>query len=114
MGSSTHPVSDDYRQVASDEVHEETGLIISASRFRRVGSRQLVSTLSAHHAHLFAAELTAAEMAQAKSLAANQTVNGVEEDSERTYVEVMSLRDILGSNNVDWSTVGMIMQALDS
>jgi hypothetical protein len=34
---------------------------------------------------------------------------GVEEDSERTYVEVQTIREILGSDVVDWSSLGMIL-----
>jgi len=111
-GSSTRPVSDDYRQVASSEVHEETGLIISADRFQSFGSRQVAGTLSTHHAHLFAAELTQEEMAQAKLLAKNNEVNGVEEDSERTYVEVTTVAEMLANPNADWSVVGMVLQAV--
>lgn len=110
-GSSLKPGKDPL-QVASEEVHEETGLIVAASRFVALGSRQLAATLSTHHSHLFAAELTKGEMAQAKALAANETVAGVEEDSERTYVEVTTLRQMLEDKLVDWSTLGMVAQAL--
>lgn len=112
-GSSVKPGKDPL-QVASDEVHEETGLIISADRFKALGSRQVAGTLSTHHAHLFAAELTRAEMAQAKLLAENNQVNGVEEDSERTYVEVTTVAKMLASADTDWSVVGMVMKALMS
>lgn len=110
-GSSVKPGRDPL-QVASDEVHEETGLIISADRFKGLGSRQVAGTLSTHHAHLFAAELTSAEMAQAKLLAENNEVNGVEEDSERTFVEVVNVAHLLQEPEADWSTVGMVLKAL--
>lgn len=110
-GSSVKPGLDPL-QVASEEVHDETGLIIPASRFQALGSRQVAATVSAHHAHLFAAEVTTAEMSQAKTLAAAQVVNGVEEDSERTIVEVTSFGELLAGKLVDWSTLGMISQAI--
>ena len=110
-GSSVKPGKDPL-QVASEEVHEETGLIIPSTRFRALGSRQVAATVSTHHAHLFAAEVSAAEMSQAKTLAANQTVNGVEEDSERTFVEVTTFGELLAGKLVDWSTLGMITQAI--
>ena len=110
-GSSLKPGKDPL-QVASEEVHEETGLIVAASRFVALGSRQLAATLSSHHSHLFAAELTKGEMAQAKALAEAETVAGVEEDSERTYTEVSTLRQMLDDKFVDWSTLGMVAQAL--
>ena len=99
-------------QVAAEEVHEETGIIIPPMRFRSLGSRQMIGTLSSHHAHLFAVELTPAEMAQAKAVAAAGTAYGVEEDCERTYVEVTTFRDLLAGSLVDWTTVGMVAQAL--
>lgn len=99
-------------QVASEEVHEETGLIVPATRFRSLGSRQVAGTLSAHHAHLFAAELSASEMAEAKVLAEAQTAHGVVEDTERTYVEVTTFGALLGGSSVDWATVGMVAQAI--
>ena len=110
-GSSFKPGKDPL-QVASEEVHEETGLILPAHRFRAMGSRQLAATLSAHHSYLFTAELSAAEMSQAKALAASQAVNGVEEDSERTFVEVTTFGALLSGKLVDWSTLGMISQAI--
>lgn len=110
-GSSVKPGKDPL-QVASDEVHEETGLIIAADRFKPLGSRQVAGTLSTHHAHLFAAELTSAEMAQAKILAENNEVNGVEEDSERTFVEVVNVAHLLQEPEADWSVVGMVLKAL--
>ena len=110
-GSSFKPGQDPLR-VASEEVHEETGLIIPASRFREVRSRQLAATLSAHHAHLFAAELTQQEMAQARLLAESQETHGVVEDTERTYVEVTTLREMLAGGLVDWSMIGMVAQAV--
>lgn len=110
-GSSMKPGQDPLH-VASDEVHEETGLIIPAERFQPLGSRQVAGTLSAHHAHLFAAELSQAEMAQAKALAAANQAHGVEEDSERTYVEVTTLRQILTEPTTDWATIGMITRAI--
>lgn len=110
-GSSLKPGKDPL-QVASEEVHEETGLIVAASRFKPLGSRQLAATLSSHHAHLFAALLTETEMAQAKALAAANAVEGVEADSERTYIEVTTFGKMLQEQLVDWSMIGMVAQAI--
>lgn len=110
-GSSLKPGHDPLR-VASDEVHEETGLIVPADRFRALGSRQVAGTLSSHHAHLFAAELTASEMAQARKVATANKVHGVVEDSERTFVEVTTLGRLLAEGTVDWSVLGMVAQAV--
>lgn len=39
-------------------------------------------------------------------------VFGNEADSERTFVEVVTLRDLMLSNLVDWSQLGMIFRAI--
>jgi len=111
-GGSSSKDGENPKQVAAHEVHEETGIIIPADRFQYIGSRQLAGTLSVHKAHAYAAELTAGEMQQAQALAASNAVQGVEEDTERTYVEVVSLRDALKESLLDWSMVGMICQTL--
>lgn len=108
-GSSFKPGGDPL-SLASSEAHEETGLALDASRFRQHESRQLVATLSAHHAHLFSAEITEEEEAWLRSQAG--VAHGVVEDTERTYVEVQTLREIRQSSAVDWSMLGMIMQVL--
>ncbi|HEY7309899.1 MAG TPA: nucleoside 2-deoxyribosyltransferase domain-containing protein [Gemmataceae bacterium] len=99
-------------QVACAEVEEETCLRIAPERLRPLGSRQFAATLSTHHAHVFAAELTAEEMSRAECLADALTVAGVAADSERTVVEVATVRDILQNELTDWATAGMVMRAL--
>lgn len=44
------------------------------------------------------------------------TVFGVAEDSERTYIEVKRLGDIIASasNALDWAMLGMILTAVTS
>jgi ADP-ribose pyrophosphatase YjhB (NUDIX family) len=111
-GGSSASKDQDCLQVASEEVHEETGLIIPKDRFVALGSRQVAATLSAHHAHLFAVELTAEEMAQAKALAAAGVTHGIEEDSERTYVDVRTVRELVYTELIDWSMLGMVLKAL--
>ena len=110
-GSSVKPDQDPL-QIASEEVREETGLRIPADRFTFIGNRQLVATLSSHHAFCYAAPITAEELAEAVEMAENQEIHGVEEDSERTYVEVTTVEDLLSDNRMDWSMMGMLMQAL--
>jgi 8-oxo-dGTP pyrophosphatase MutT (NUDIX family) len=99
-------------EVACAEVGEETGLLLAPERLRRVGGRQLVGTLASHHAHVFAAELTAEELALLRQRAATQEACGVAADSERTFLEVVTLRELLASGLADWATLGMVWQAL--
>lgn len=101
-------------EVALEEVVEETGLSLDASRLRYVGSRQLAGTLSSHHSHLYSVELSALELLSLKRQAFLKTTFGVDADSERTYLEVVTLGSLLKNADSDWSCVGMVMTALNS
>lgn len=99
------------RQLATDECREETGLVISAERMLQHESRQLVATFSAHHAHLFSVELTEQEIAELRG--AEGITHGAEGSSERTYVEVKKLSEIMRADSgVDWSVLGMILSVV--
>jgi 8-oxo-dGTP pyrophosphatase MutT (NUDIX family) len=95
--------------VAREEVHEETGLDIPAARLRRHPDRQLLGTLSTHHAHLFAAELTPVEIAEVRARASSRNPHGLLAETERTYPCVRTVREIFDDPCVDWSTIGMII-----
>lgn len=107
-GSSFHEVEDG-RRVAADELREETGVAIPMERFVRHAARQCMATMITHRAELYAIELSAEELAVFE---AREGQRFGEHDSERTYVEVRSLGEILGANDVDWSHVGMIASVL--
>lgn len=108
-GSSWKPNADPLQEAAK-ELAEETGLHLAAERLRRLGTRQLVATLSAHRAHAFVAEVTADELA---TLQANLgKPHGVASDTEQTYVEIATVAELLSSSKVDWSMLGMILQAV--
>lgn len=94
---------------AVKETREETGFAIDIHRIRAHGSRQLAATISAHHAHLFAAEITGDELARLRAMQSTSHGAG---DTERTWTEITSFREILGNHLVDWATLGMITQAL--
>lgn len=100
-------------QVASEELSEETGLHVPPERFVAVSNRQLAATLSSHHSHVFAVELGEEEIWKAKEMQEEGTTHGIADDSEKTYVEVWKLRDIMSTNLVDWATLGMIWNAIE-
>lgn len=95
---------------AVEEVQEETPLAIAPARFTVHEVRQVAATLSTHCAHLFSAEITEAELDLIR--AGIGTAHGVAADTERTYTQLFTLREIRHANRVDWSMLGMIMQVL--
>lgn len=109
-GGSSFKKEDNILQLASDELYEETSIRINTERFRYLDSKQIVATWSTHFANVYAVELKQDEIEDAKQLAASGQTFGVEEDTERTYVEVYQLKDI--KKYVDWSMEGMIYRAL--
>jgi 8-oxo-dGTP pyrophosphatase MutT (NUDIX family) len=100
----------DPQEVACQEVHEETGMYVSPERFTRHETSQLCGTLSSHKSHLFSLEISQEEMNWFKSQ--KGIVHGKEEDTERTFIEVYSVHEIIENNLVDWSTLGMILSVL--
>jgi len=99
-------------ELVAREVQEETGLKIDKSRIIIHSSRQMPSTLSAHKAHVFFVEITEKELDLLREQAG--IAHGVVADTERTYVEIRTIREILESDLVDWSMLGMILSVLVS
>lgn len=95
---------------AAEELQEETGFYLEPSRLKATAVRQLAGTFSAHKAHLYYAELTDEELEWFKSQ--KDIPHGVEKDSERTFVEVKTLREIMDEKLVDWTTLGMIFSVI--
>lgn len=106
------PKSNNPEETAAEEVHEETGFYLDPSRLKSQGARRLVGTLSSHKAHLYSAEITDKELEW--FLSQDGIVHGKEEDTERTFIEVHSVKELIENNLVDWTTLGMILQVLAS
>ncbi len=104
-GSSTSDASP--VEVAAEEVFEETGFHINSKRLVQHASRQVAGTFAAHKSHLFSARITEDELKWFK--AQDGVVHGKEEDSERTFIEVYTVKDLLNNNLVDWSNLGQIL-----
>lgn len=110
-GSSITPNTDP-AQNAQQEMQEEAGLSITdLSRFKFVGSRQLLATLSSHKAQVYSIALNKSEFEQVNQYAHNKTSFGLQEDSEITYVEIVKLKD-LKNTCLDFSMLGMIYEAI--
>ena len=85
--------TDDPLLRAVEEVHEETGLVVSRDQIRQHKARQLAATMSAHKAHLFSVALTEEQLSWLENQKGR--VFGVEEDTERTYVDVVSVHELM-------------------
>lgn len=91
------------------ELREETGIDLNPQRFRMHQARQLAATVSAHQQHVLSVELTAEEIAVARS---DTQTHGVAADSEKTYIEVHRYADLVSQQLVDWTTLGAVTAVL--
>jgi len=93
-----------------EEVEEETGFKMDPNRIVSISKQQVCATLLTHKTNLYSYQLNSNELDlfyQKRGL-----IFGKEEDTERTSVHVYRLGNILDSELVDWSTIGMIMKAV--
>lgn len=100
---------------AVEEIYEEIGLRISKDRLSSHGSRQLAGTVLGHKAHLFSVEITDSELEWIKKQqgiprGADYPDNPT---GEQAYTEVVTLREIMAKELVDWANIGMIRTVLD-
>jgi 8-oxo-dGTP pyrophosphatase MutT (NUDIX family) len=98
--------------IGLSEVMEETGLVLPAEAVRFHAARQAAGTLSVHKVHLFSAELTDEQVAQLRAEETRGEPHGDATESERTFVRVRTVSDILADGRVDWSNLGMILAVL--
>jgi len=98
-------------ETAAEEVFEETGFVIESNRLLSNGSRQLAGTLSSHKSELFSAEISEKELEY--FLAQKDIVHGNVNDTERTFIEVLSVKNILENKDIDWTTVGQILSVIN-
>ena len=97
------------RQVAAEELGEETGLAVAAERLRAHHVRPLAATFSAHQQYLFSVELTEDEVAAVRAVTGPL---GEADSSERTYPRVARFGDLLAGGEVDWTTLGALAEVL--
>jgi 8-oxo-dGTP pyrophosphatase MutT (NUDIX family) len=110
VGGSSFKPGTDPKEIAAEEVHEETGFELLPSRLVEQGARQLAATLSSHKSHLYSVEITDEEL----QWFVNQ--NGIQkgniEDTEITYIEIYTIKELLDNRNIDWSNLGMVFSLL--
>lgn len=99
--------NEDAATVAIKEVCEETGFTIEQNRLIDHGQRQLMATLSSHTNHLYEVQLTMTELEWFK--AQKGIVHGCVQESERTFVEIYTIGELMNEELTDWSTLGQIL-----
>jgi hypothetical protein len=107
-GSSIKP--EENIDVIYDEVKEELGIDLVKNRFNFEESRQVMGTLSVHKSHLYSVELNDEDLNIIKEAA--KTTHGVTEDTELTYIEIKTLKEIMSNNLLDWANIGKILNIL--
>lgn len=95
---------------AIEEVKEELGIDIDINRLQLISDRQCLGTLSAHKLIAYKYILNEQEFNYLEQL--EGSIHGLEEDSERTYLIIKSIRDIINNKLVDWTNIGIILSAL--
>ena len=111
-GCSVKEIGDGVLEAAAQELREETGLAVAPERLIPLGDRQLCATASTHKSYLFLLQLTDEELRQAEATARNEEMHGDQSETEQTYVEVRTVRELLASKEADFSTLGMVMEGL--
>jgi 8-oxo-dGTP pyrophosphatase MutT (NUDIX family) len=107
-GGSGRDGAGDPARAALAELAEETGLDLPPERLREHGDRQVNAAMSAHRAHVFAGEVTEAELAALRSAGPR----GSAAEGERTTVEIATFGEIRRRRLVDWASLGMIAEVL--
>jgi 8-oxo-dGTP pyrophosphatase MutT (NUDIX family) len=94
------------------EVEEEVGLAVAPLAVRLHQARQAVGTLSVHQVQVFSVALTAEQMAELRTREAAGLAYGNDAASERTFVRIRTVRQMLADASTDWTTMGMILTVL--
>ena len=103
-----------FSELAVKELKEETGLQIDPKRLLPLEKRQNGGTISTHVVHAFGVALTVQEMGYVRNQIEKGVSFGVATDTERTYLEVKTLNEMIEDQDVDWTNLGMIFTALTS
>lgn len=108
-GSSWKPTDDPFT-IAAHELSEETGFAVDPKRLNFLGARQVAGTLSTHLSHVFSCKIVDDELVFLRAQAG--IAHGVIEDTERTYVEIYTVRELLEKPLTDWANLGMILTSI--
>lgn len=93
------------------ELQEETGVVLQDKDFKKVGDRQFAPTLIANTSFVYKIGITSSEMDAIEKEVKDKTF-GIQEETEITYVCIKTWKQILSEKQVDWSTLGILTQAM--
>lgn len=109
-GGSSFKPDEEPEEVAAEEVFEETGLRLDVSKLTALGGRQLCGTLSSHKSYLFSYKLNDEELSWLRSQ--EGIAHGNIEDTERTFIEIYPVKELIENPLTDWTTLGQILSVL--
>ena len=99
-------------QVALEELDEEIQLKGDAASMQIVGSRTVFPSLVSHKTHAFRLAVSDATVDRYLAMEKDNVSFGKEQDSERTFVVVRTVKELMDDGLVDWSTMGIILTAI--
>jgi ADP-ribose pyrophosphatase YjhB (NUDIX family) len=97
---------------AAKELEEETGISFSTlDTAQFINSRQCAATFSAHNNRVYCITISDETMNKIQEETSGKSF-GLESDTERTYVEIQTVGQILDNNLVDWTMLGIIFETI--
>ena len=97
---------------AFKEFEEETGVKLKNPKSAiLIKERQCVSTFSSHTNTVYSYELSEEEINKIEKDTKGKHF-GLEKDSEMTYVEIQTIKEILDQDLLDWSMLGVIFETI--
>ena len=113
-GGAENEMGEAVSKVAAMELEQETGIKVAVERLKPVSSRQLHGPTSCHQSHLFLLRLTDDEFCQAEKTSTKLRCFGDPDETELTYVEIKTVRELLLAKDADFATLGMVLDGLFS
>lgn len=102
---------------AIKEFEEETGIdyLVNKLNIKNcffLNKKQVMSTLSAHTNEVWAFEISSEDMDEITKNSEGKSF-GVSSDTEKTYVEILTIEDFLNSEMSDWSNNGIALALIE-
>lgn len=92
------------------EVRGEECAVVSTARFKELGHRRIFPNALAPCASLYVATLTRGEFSAVRKRLEAMRADGTDAAASIS-IEIRTVRELLSANDLDWATLGMIMQA---